>query len=408
MKKHKILFTYAFYAPCDVVSARIYQKLCEELAKSEDLDISVFTSDRYYVNSNFIENKKEVLNGVNIHRFSRVNLNQERNFGRVFNSFYLTMKWFLSILFSKYDVVVIGTDPQFSYYVIPLLKLFKRKLKVVIWTFDLYPEAIIANQMGIFSSIARRLRFYNRFCYRLSDLIVDIGKCMRARISSYEHNTEALTIPPWSLTEPIKEKINFYNEQDEKRIKYYGNKKLVLLYSGTLGQAHKFEEFIELARIVRDLNSSIEFCFSCRGGRLDALRNSLDETDTNIKILDFVDQSELPDRLLAADIHMISLGEEWDGVVLPSKFFAALATGRPVLYLGSKESSIYSMIDQHNVGFNLNEDNIDIVAKNLCDMADNKDHLEHYHENAYELYHSSFSSSIAVKAWEKAIRSLLG
>ena len=66
-------------------------------------------------------------------------------------------------------------------------------------------------------------------------------------------------------------------------------------------------------------------------------------------------QSDLEVRLSAADIHVVTLRDEWTGTVVPSKFFGALAVGRPVLFAGSPKSAVARWIVKHRVGWVLTE-----------------------------------------------------
>ena len=47
---------------------------------------------------------------------------------------------------------------------------------------------------------------------------------------------------------------------------------------------------------------------------------------------------ELPNVLLAADVHLITLRDEFVGYVLPSKVYACVESARPVLFVGSERS----------------------------------------------------------------------
>lgn len=62
--------------------------------------------------------------------------------------------------------------------------------------------------------------------------------------------------------------------------------------------------------------------------------------DTNISFTDFVAESQLEEHLNAADMHMINLNKEWNGLVVPSKLFGSLAIGKSIIYAGPEYSSI--------------------------------------------------------------------
>jgi hypothetical protein len=50
---------------------------------------------------------------------------------------------------------------------------------------------------------------------------------------------------------------------------------------------------------------------------------------------------QLPSILAAADAHLITLRSEFAGIVLPSKVYSCIASGRPVLFVGPKESDVH-------------------------------------------------------------------
>ncbi len=68
-----------------------------------------------------------------------------------------------------------------------------------------------------------------------------------------------------------------------------------------------------------------------------------------------------------ADVHLISLRDDWAGVVVPSKFFASLAVGRPVLYAGPSESEIAHWVAENDLGLHLRDDehSAGVVADSL-------------------------------------------
>ena len=49
--------------------------------------------------------------------------------------------------------------------------------------------------------------------------------------------------------------------------------------------------------------------------------------------------------LSAADLHIVSLGDNMSGIVHPCKIYGALSIGRPVLALGPKESYLNDIVE---------------------------------------------------------------
>lgn len=400
----KILILYHFFYPDDVVSSRHFSDFAEGLA---DLgwDVTVLTSNRYcrdpHVN---IKLKQEVWKGVKILRSYRPNFKQSSNIGRVLNSIWMMCAWLIHIIRRPaFDIIIFGTDPQFCYFIMPLIKLFKRRTKIAHWNYDLYPEAIIASKMEFISPLARLIKPMTRFCYRQVDLMADIGPCMRRILSSYKHSARCETLVPWALTEPSE----ILTPDKETRSSLFGDCSLAILYSGTIGNAHTFTEFLVLARELRKRSADVVLCFAGRGNRYNALRDQVKAEDTNIRFAGFAKEDELEKRMAAADMHMVSLRDGWEGVVVPSKFFGALAAGKPVIFAGTEKSSISQWIQEHGVGFCLKSGNVETVADNICSLALSRDSLTEMQKKAFSHYRACFSKKNVIKKWNDCLEQLI-
>src|SRR5262249_39976141 len=149
--------------------------------------------------------------------------------------------------------------------------------------------------------------------------------------------------------------------------KLFGDADLGLLYSGNFGRAHANEAFFDLARLLR--NDNIGFAFGIRGDRAEAVREQIRPADTHIRMAGVASGTRLEGRLSAADIHLVSLRPEWEGLVVPSKFFGSLAAGRPVLFDGSPNSGVAGWIRQHRVGWVLTPDSRESIARELRELG---------------------------------------
>jgi glycosyltransferase involved in cell wall biosynthesis len=298
------------------------------------------------------------------------------------------------------DVAVLGTDPQFLFFIIPILKIFRPKIRLALWGFDLYPEAIIADDIKMPKIIEKLLFWWAGISYRCCGLLVDIGSCMSDRLSRYNSEAKYVTIIPWALKEP-----QMIAEPDAiMRSELFGETKLGLLYSGTIGKAHQFEEFILLARELRRRNASVTFCFAGRGNRYQELRDMVTPEDTNITFAGFIEEEKLSLRLAAADMHMISLRHGWEGVSVPSKFFGSLAAGRPLLYCGTQKSCIAKLIANEKFGFVIDMNTITVVADKLEEFTHNKNKIHQMQKQIFQFYNTHFSKRLQWEKWNRSLR----
>jgi colanic acid biosynthesis glycosyl transferase WcaI len=300
------------------------------------------------------------------------------------------------------DVILMGTDPILSVVIAPLWRLLHPRVKIVHWCFDLYPEAAYADSLlSSNGSLAHLLKWLMKHSYRACDLIVDLGPCMRDLLSKYSSGVTRNTLTPWALSEPSSALLT----TREARRAIFGQADLALMYSGTMGRAHSFEDLLELMKALRD--SSAHLALSVQGNREQELRSAISPEDSNICFVPFASTAALEERLASADIHVVSLRPEWTGLVIPSKFFGALAVGRPVLFCGSADSGIAKWIEEYDVGWVLTPGNALEVADRLKRFAEDESSMKLLRNRCHHVYRLHFSRDAIITRWDSDLQNLL-
>jgi len=402
-RRPRVAVLYHYLYPDDVVSARHLGDFCVDLA-ARGWDVEARPCNRSCHHPEQAFSRREQWQSVAINRVWRPPFRQASARGRILNTAWMLVAWGVLGLRRRNspDVVVIGTDPVLSVLVAPVLKRLRPSVRVAHWAFDLYPECAIAEgMMGQNSLLGRLLRPRLRRAYAACDLIADLGSCMRSRLDCYGSAARRATLVPWALVEP-----NAVVAPDPAvRRELFGDARLGLLYSGNLGRAHSYREFIELARRLR--SDHVRFAFGVRGPRSQELEADLRPDDTNVSLASFVPESLLAQRLAAADIHLVSLRPEWTGLVLPSKFFGSLAIGRPVIFAGSRDCAIARWIAEHRVGWVLDSSTLDAVAAELRALQHEPDRLAEMQRHCQRVYHAHFSRQRVMDAWHEELSALL-
>ena len=279
---------------------------------------------------------------------------------------WMIARWsFLAITLRPHpDVLVVGTDPILSVLVAFFWRLFSPRTKIAHWCFDLYPEAAIADGLlpphGLLTRVVSRLV---RSAYRRCSLIADLGPCMRRMLLHYPSHAKRETMVPWALKEVDAPLPACASE----RASLFGEASLALLYSGSFGRAHSYEDLLRLAELLSPHGGKL--VFSVRGNREAELKQTAQEKNANIQFVPFASPEQLQDRLACADIHVVTLHPAWTGMVVPSKFFGALAAGRPVLFAGSPESSLAQWIEKFGVGWVLTKENLCEIGELLLELC---------------------------------------
>lgn len=398
------LILYHYYYPDDVVSAEHLTHLCEGLAR-RNWSVTTMPCNRICRTETAVGPAFERHNGVNIKRLWRPPFQQSSKLGRIANASWMMARWAAAAALTSNppDVLVIGTDPIFSVCIAPVWKRLHPKTKIVHWCFDLYPEAAIAD--GLLKPGTRVHRALDHFvsnAYKACDLIANIGDCMGDLLHSHEFSAREVTLTPWALEEP---QTPAPVEVEERRALFGDGATLALMYSGNFGRAHSLHLTLKLASLLEDAGA--KFAFSVRGNAQELLRSAVAQSGIEAAFVNFAAPEHMMTRLSAADVHIVSLRPEWTGTVVPSKFFGALAIGRPVLFEGSRDSAIARWIEQYKVGWILCPETLHQVAADIAGLAGNTERQAQLRAHCHDVYRRHFSRSRIIDRFDREMTSLL-
>ena len=246
------------------------------------------------------------------------------------------------------DALVCLTTPPF----IGLLGAqWRRKsgLPFILWCMDLYPEVLTAHGwLSPWNPLQFILRRWARRERRGAAAVVALGLDMAARL----RNTGAARvemIPVWAST-----RLNPQVEAAARALRKtrgWADDEIVLLYSGNMGRAHSATEFAALAEHLRQVSPRCRFVFAGDGPARAAWARRWSD---RFEFLPAV-PGDAAAHLRAADVHLVSQKPAWQGIVVPSKFPAACAVGRPVVFAGPPQSAIGQWLGAADAGWLLNE-----------------------------------------------------
>jgi glycosyltransferase involved in cell wall biosynthesis len=180
------------------------------------------------------------------------------------------------------------------------------------------------------------------------------------------------------------------------------------MYSGNLGLAHRFEEFLESARRLRQ-REDIVFLFVGDGPRLREVlaakqRYGLD----NVQTLDYVPREQLHASLSMADVHLISMRSEMAGIVVPGKLYGAMASGRAVLFVGPDHCETADTIRQAGCGLTARPGDVDSLVVAIEELAADHGRLAAFGERARDAFQEQFEREECCALWAQALGELLG
>jgi len=363
VKGKRILFINQYYWPDCASTAQHLTDLAESMA-ARGFECHVLSSRSRYQPGEPRPPGHEIHEGVHVHRVPATSLGRRGTWARMtdYLSFY-TGAALKALFLPRFDVVVTLTTPPIIGLIGSLLKRL-RGTRHVYWSMDLHPDASLAlRRMSPRSLFGRFVYGLSRFVYRSADKVVVLGPYMADRIAQKQVPPERIvTIPVWSRRDEIYPTPRAANPL--RKSLALGDA-FVAMYSGNLGLAHSFDEFLEAARRLRD-RTDIVFIFVGGGPRLGEVRAARERDGlTNVRLLDYVARDQLHTSLSLADVHLISMRPEMTGIVVPGKLYGVMAASRPAVFVGPEHCESADTIRSAGCGFAIKPGDVDGVIAAL-------------------------------------------
>jgi glycosyltransferase involved in cell wall biosynthesis len=401
----RILLVNQYYWPDHASTAQHLADLAESLA-ARGYECHVLCSQGRYKPGEAAPPAYEVHEDVHIHRVPSTSMGRRNTLTRMadYLSFYARAATCAARL-DRFDVVVTLTTPPIIGLIGTLLRKFKGTSHVY-WSMDLHPDASMAlRRMSPRNPLVRGLAWLSDCVYRQADRVVVLGPYMADRVMMKGVRSDRVTtIPVWSRRDEI---YPVDREANPLRQSLGLESAFVAMYSGNLGLAHSFGEFLEAARRLRD-RADIAFLFAGGGPRADEVRAARDrEGLLNVRLLDYFPRRELHRSLSLADVHLISMRPEMTGIVVPGKLYGVMAAARPALFVGPTHCESADTIRRAGCGFVIAPGDADGVVSALTRLAVDKNLARQMGQKGRIAFLAAHERNLCCYQWLEVIRNIL-
>ena len=131
------------------------------------------------------------------------------------------------------------------------------------------------------------------------------------------------------------------------------------------GRVQGLDNLIEAINHMKELENA-KFVFMGDGAYVEMLKSIISELGKeNIIYYGKVEQQQKSLGLNACDISIVTLADGMLGLGVPSKAYYSMAADKPLFCIMDKESEIYTMVDENNMGWVVEPKNIQEVAQTL-------------------------------------------
>ena len=289
----------------------------------------------------------EIFEGVSIRRVFSTRLNKNTFAGRVLNS--ITFFASASLLLLTRPVsgpLIVGSNPPFLGLLGYVLNRARGQPYIYLVN-DVYPDIAVhlgyLRADGLVRGIWTRL---NQLTLRGAGAVVVLGDAMRSIVvknagrEGTVRQDKFRIIHNWvdeSFIRPMSKTENWFAAQHALQDKF------VVLYAGNMGLAHDLESLIMAAGQLREKN--IVFVFIGDGAKRRKLQEmAADSRLTNILFLPYQPRPVLPFLLGCSDVSIIAMESGIEGLVMPSKLYTTMASGRPIVALAEEHLEVSRII----------------------------------------------------------------
>ncbi len=240
-------------------------------------------------------------------------------------------------------ILFTGSPPFLIHLLAPLKPLWRGRLVYRIT--DFHPECLIAARDRPSRALDFLLGLTN-FWRRRVDGFEVLGEDQRRRLEATGISAERIALVRDGSP------VAFTGGEPVEALPAELAGKCVLLYSGNYGVAHEIETVVEGYRLHhREGSGRVHLWLSATGAGADEIAARLRDDVLPFHRSKPVPLERLAGLLRAPAAHLVTLRDSFVGYVMPSKVYACLESGKPIIFVGSTDSDVHLLANRHAAAY---------------------------------------------------------
>lgn len=322
---------------------------------------------------------------------------------------------FVALRMARRDLVVTLSDPPMIYLAGRAFARIKGA-RHIHWCHDLYPDLFPVLKYRLPRFVQNYLLRLSRRTFKASAGVVAIGQCMARHLTQTGMDMARLyVIPNWADRDvvappegtPVPIRTEVQGARPPETLIRDNSPRFRVLYAGTIGRAHPMQAVLDAAQIL-SVHQEIEFVFAGESPAHERLARERDRRGlTNIKFIPFQPGARLRQMMEGADVHLITQKPETSGLLVPCKFYTAMAAARPCVYVGPPDTDIAKMILESGAGAVIAPGQGEHLAETVLSYRLNRDTWETA-STAAQRVADAFTPVASLTAWVKLAMKITG
>ena len=126
----------------------------------------------------------------------------------------------------------------------------------------------------------------------------------------------------------------------------------------------------------------------------------------NIIFIPFQPLDRLAESLSMADVALIGIYPENEGVIMPSKLYGLLAVGKPIICVSGPKSEVVEILNQAEAGVHSSIDDPKELAQKIVAILDDPEKAEKMGQNGRQYFLEYFERKKVTRKWEKLLKQI--
>ncbi len=394
-KKIKLAVIQFYFYPDISAVSQLLGDLLQELISSGNYDITVYCGKSQYARMDDLRGTN--LSSINIKRFFTFNFGKKSFVTRVIDYvLYYFSVFFMLFLKNESDIVISMTSPPLISFFVSMALRFKRQ-PLIYYIQDLFPEILFDMKYLSNPWIIRKMQMFNRMALNKSARVITIGKYMRNKIKSLYRIDPGKILEINNWTKDVD-----YSVPEEKR-------DFLIMYSGNMGVAHDFSLLGDIIEALKPIKG-LRYEFIGEGNKKETVKKIFKISgESRVVFSGYSSRKKHSENLKKADLFIVSQSKNVVGDLLPSKIYSYTASGRPIIFLGPKNSEIGEMIIENDIGVVFEkEKDLPGIKKYIEELKEDFDFKKKTGLRAMRLNKNKYNVKISAGILNKTILEILG
>ena len=328
----KLFIATELFYPEESTTSYILTQIAKKLCTKYDIEV-VAGTPVYEIDESKYE---ELPSNIKITRVNSKKIDKNNIVARLKRAFGLSfeIKKYIARNCKPGDKIFMVTNPVLLTYILPKWA-YKHKIDVTLLVHDVFPENTVAAGFINKNSLILRIliSIFNR-SYRKINRFIVLGNDMKEVVSKKcDDSSKVYVIQNWSEIDRITP-LNIIPDES----------KITIQFSGNFGRVQGIADIVQIIKKVN--NPILKFIFSGSGAGKKIL-----EGCNKIELNGIYYKDEENNVLNNCDLSLVCLNEFMYGLGCPSKTYNNMAAGKPILFIGPKNSEIYNLVKENDIGY---------------------------------------------------------